>query len=541
MNLRQAVQAEQEASATQLMQAQIAAAAVALGNPSEMAPVTSEGADGVAMAALDLDSRGRNVQSEETVVSDSAPVVENAPAPVLVAQAAQAESDRKAAAVLAPAAGNSGNKDDDKGAAVAKDDDDKGALWGWLGGLGVLAAAGGGGGGSSAPAPAPAPVVSPESLAGSKTDGAVTESGDDSAGDEVIAGDPTDTGTLVSSKGTVWTAVSETGTYGTFTLDVSGAWEYVLDNSLAAVQELADGETTTESFTVNTPGGGTQTVEITITGTNDQATFLDSSVNFDSVIEGSTRNGGGNAFGSGDLDSDDVDNTPDSWQVETRVKDVYGWWSIDADGNWTYELDNDDADTQALMDSQTPTLESYTFKTADGTEETVTVSIYGANDFDIQLVGGDGLTSRATQDVGDYKAKGTNTPLLGQTFEDGLIVDIYNPSNEFAELVLEPFSVVDHANSAPTAGYFTLVAGSLSPNNEILDYTQSTSQWTALDDAGEADIMILWDEPEVSGNTNYGYVLENVAVDSRFTIEGVEYIYEGAGLISVYVPPVIPG
>jgi len=40
------------------------------------------------------------------------------------------------------------------------------------------------------------------------------------------------------------------GTYGSFTLDASGNWNYALDNANATVQALGTGDTLTETFTV---------------------------------------------------------------------------------------------------------------------------------------------------------------------------------------------------------------------------------------------------------------------------------------------------
>ena len=76
----------------------------------------------------------------------------------------------------------------------------------------------------------------------------------------------------------VWTADETVGSYGTFTIDAdSGDWTYVLDDS--AADELAEGETATETFsvTVTDSYGATDTtdVTITVTGSNDAPTDID--------------------------------------------------------------------------------------------------------------------------------------------------------------------------------------------------------------------------------------------------------------------------
>ncbi|MFA0177575.1 VCBS domain-containing protein, partial [Vibrio lentus] len=44
----------------------------------------------------------------------------------------------------------------------------------------------------------------------------------------------------------------------------------------------------------------------------------------------------------------------------------YGTFSIDADGEWTYILNNDHADVQALDADSTPIVRTFTVATADG-------------------------------------------------------------------------------------------------------------------------------------------------------------------------------
>ncbi|AXY59742.1 VCBS domain-containing protein [Acinetobacter sp. WCHAc010052] len=63
--------------------------------------------------------------------------------------------------------------------------------------------------------------------------------------------------------------ISTSGTYGSFSINAVGEWAYTLDNSKPAVQALKEGETKTESFTVNSLDGTATTVTVTITGTNE--------------------------------------------------------------------------------------------------------------------------------------------------------------------------------------------------------------------------------------------------------------------------------
>ena len=59
------------------------------------------------------------------------------------------------------------------------------------------------------------------------------------------------------------------GAHGSLTIDAAGSWTYEVDNDLPAVQSLGVGATLTDTVTVSSVDGTVQSVEITITGTND--------------------------------------------------------------------------------------------------------------------------------------------------------------------------------------------------------------------------------------------------------------------------------
>ncbi|MDZ5461792.1 VCBS domain-containing protein, partial [Azohydromonas lata] len=71
------------------------------------------------------------------------------------------------------------------------------------------------------------------------------------------------------------TTVTDTtsgGAWGALIINAAGTWSYAVDNSLAALQALKQGETHTETFTVQSlDGTASQTVTIVITGVNDAA------------------------------------------------------------------------------------------------------------------------------------------------------------------------------------------------------------------------------------------------------------------------------
>jgi VCBS repeat-containing protein len=83
---------------------------------------------------------------------------------------------------------------------------------------------------------------------------------------EVIAWSPEVTGSTLS------------GVYGSLTIGQDGVWNYALNNSLSAVQGLAEGETAVDTFQVVVTdehgASDTETVTITVTGSNDAPTLI---------------------------------------------------------------------------------------------------------------------------------------------------------------------------------------------------------------------------------------------------------------------------
>ena len=117
--------------------------------------------------------------------------------------------------------------------------------------------------------------------------------------------------------------------HGTFTLDAAGNWSYSAGNAQAAIQQLAAGATLTDSFTaVSADGSDSQTVTVTITGTNDIPVLGDGvSVG---VAEG-TALVGGNLVTSSTLTVVDIDSGQSSFLAQAGVTGSHGYGSFDVD------------------------------------------------------------------------------------------------------------------------------------------------------------------------------------------------------------------
>ncbi|AWK89144.1 hypothetical protein DEW08_24430 (plasmid) [Azospirillum thermophilum] len=188
------------------------------------------------------------------------------------------------------------------------------------------------------------------------------------------------------------------GSYGTLVLNAAGTWSYAVDNSSAAVQALAAGETLTETFTytiTDTAGGsGSATLTVVITGVNDAPVLAaeDSS----GGVKEDVRATGGVLTDSGTIAFTDLDRS-DSHTVASRFVSTSGTAQLgsltsvltaDTTGSgtggvltWTYSVDN--ARVQTLREGETVT-ETYAVTVSDGKGGTetrqVVITITGTND-----------------------------------------------------------------------------------------------------------------------------------------------------------------
>ena len=155
-------------------------------------------------------------------------------------------------------------------------------------------------------------------------------------------------------------------THGDFTLLSDGHWAYT---TALPFDELNVGDTLTDSFTFETLDGTTQTVTITLNGTNDAA-FIGGD------LSGSADETDAPVTISGQLTSIDVDNDDNSFIAQSGVAGTYGAFSIGTDGSWTFTASSA-FDELAVGDSYA---ESFDVQSVDGTMASVTVTINGTND-----------------------------------------------------------------------------------------------------------------------------------------------------------------
>jgi len=167
--------------------------------------------------------------------------------------------------------------------------------------------------------------------------------------------------------------------YGSFTMTADGHWTFALDNGNCAVQALNAGQSLTDDFTVRTADGTAQTVTVTIEGANDAAVVYGDICG--RVIEPS-NSCDPSPRASGSLSERDVDNPDDTFMATTSPQASdhgYGSFTMATCGTWTYVLNRDNPEVQALRSCDALT-DTFTVTTIDGTPQVVTVLIQGADD-----------------------------------------------------------------------------------------------------------------------------------------------------------------
>ncbi|GAL31521.1 probable RTX [Vibrio maritimus] len=185
------------------------------------------------------------------------------------------------------------------------------------------------------------------------------------------------------------------GKFGVLDIDSNGHWHYQVDNSLPAIQQLASGKIITEQITIHTADQTPQLIEIVIGGTADSAVIsgVDSgSVKEDlNVINGSIKT-------SGDLSVIDSDLGQSHFLSQVLVGQ-FGTLTIDANGHWQYEANNQQTALQELAKGAHLN-ETFTVSSVDGTTHSIDVQIDGTNDLPVmagqsQSVKEDGAVSMA--------------------------------------------------------------------------------------------------------------------------------------------------
>ncbi|NYT45634.1 retention module-containing protein, partial [Alcaligenaceae bacterium] len=242
------------------------------------------------------------------------------------------------------------------------------------------------------------------------------------------------------------------GSYGVFVLQTTGNWTYTLSNDRTSVQQLKGGQTAEEIFTVKAADGTTSQVAITIHGTNDAASITGTKsgqVQEDHI-----------GLASGKLHAIDTDLGESSFQAGEH-SGSYGALTIDAAGNWTYTLANDQPNVQALGYDATAT-DYITVKSVDGTESVIEVTIHGTND--AAQIGG--------VKVGTVTEDGTQTATGTLTINDA--------DADQSSFVATDYAGTYGALTIDAAGNWTYTLANDQPNVQALGYDATATDYITV-------------------------------------------------------------
>ena len=184
------------------------------------------------------------------------------------------------------------------------------------------------------------------------------------------------------------------GTYGSFTFnELTGAWDYTLNNAAANVQALTATAVVHDTLTVTSVDGtASQIIDVTINGTNDGATITGTATG--AVTEDGTLTA------SGTLTAHDVDTGENHFQAvaPAALAGTYGSFTFnELTGAWDYTLNNAAANVQALT-ATAVVHDTLTVTSVDGTaSQIIDVTINGTNDAPVLNANGGSLSNTENQ------------------------------------------------------------------------------------------------------------------------------------------------
>ncbi|WP_312014975.1 VCBS domain-containing protein [Bradyrhizobium sp. AUGA SZCCT0160] len=234
------------------------------------------------------------------------------------------------------------------------------------------------------------------------------------------------------------------GSYGAIVLAADGGYTYTLDNANPLVQQLAPGETLTETFsyTLTDEDGDTSVADltITITGTNDApvAHADTGAVNEDATLTVTAANGVIQGTTGGSVADTDVDNATNTLVVSgvvagtgavtqgvgvgSSIAGIYGHLTLNANGSYSYV-----ADTANSLATGVTVVDTFTYTDKDPSNAvsnatTLQITVTGTND--APEISAAVATGAVTED--DNATTLSTTGAI--TFDDIDLIDLHSAS-----------------------------------------------------------------------------------------------------------------
>ncbi|WP_434567591.1 VCBS domain-containing protein [Vibrio chagasii] len=313
-----------------------------------------------------------------------------------------------------------------------------------------------------------APVDDPATFSGDSTGQAKEDTHTQTSGTLSVT-DPDGTQGFIAVQGGVGIVGSKG--YGHAHIDSNGHWTYNLYNNHAVVQQLAEGQTETETITVQSADGTKHNVVITITGTNDLPTVTEKPqagyvVGQHSVDEDSGLNP------AGQLIINDIDGDTTTVALDPAHSAAYGHVVYDSQsGTWVYHLDNNNPTVNALNDHDT-LQDKFTLLVDDGhgqkVPQEITMTINGHTDAvphatlltPPKISGGAGHQDlHATLGIPPLIHQGTPSLLTGWGISDGHGHSLDHLNGRYGTLHVNPATGELHYDYAPSSGVIKTHSG----------------------------------------------------------------------------------
>ncbi len=282
--------------------------------------------------------------------------------------------------------------------------------------------------------------------------------------------------------------------YGSYSLSSEGSWTYTLNNTDATIDGLRVGQTETDSIKVIAEDGTFEYATITISGTNDAPVL--SGDRTGNVVEDI---GPGTAVGT--LVGSDVDAGDSLTFSVDDTTGTYGSLAMGSEtGAWTYTLNDQDPDTDALADGASVS-DSFTVALDDGqggrVTGDVTIAIAGTNDGPVITSGGSISVPENSTAVTTIIASDVDDSQLDYTIVSGADQSSFTLDAVTGELVFN--TAPDYESPASTSG----------DNN--YDVTVSVSDGQLADSQDLTVMVAVANSAPTEINLDSGRVIEDSA------------------------------
>ncbi|KFZ37729.1 hypothetical protein HR45_07670, partial [Shewanella mangrovi] len=279
---------------------------------------------------------------------------------------------------------------------------------------------------------------------------------------------------------------------GTLQLNADGSYTFTpVANWNGSVPEV--------TYTTNT--GATATLNITVTPVEDPSVI---SADEGAVVEDEILTA------AGTLTATDVDNPALSF-VADSVTDAYGTFSVDANGVWTYTLNNEADIVQALADGEVVS-QTFSVGLSDGSSTTVDITITGTPD--APVISGDG-----TDDLGTVQEDVTLTTsgtITATDVDNGAVLTFSGDSSgDFGDFTIDP-DTGDWTFTLDNANQQALAQGETHTETFVVTVTDEQG----LTDTQEVSIIITGtnDAPVITSGPQTGSVQEDITLTANGTV-----------------------